>query len=197
MRMRQIRINDKISYISSSKNPLSAEVGIIRDNGRTILYDVGNGEGSIPELPEGYSVVISHFHPDHTGNIEKMSPDVLYVSAETYKHLGKGIIVSEDMRFGNIHVFPLPSSHSKGCLGLEVDDTYAFIGDALYCKTRKNGCTYNVQLLKSEIDILKELKAKYLLVSHWDGYIREKTEVIGELEAIYKMRDRNSSEIVM
>lgn len=29
--MDEIKINDKISYIASSENPLSAEIGIIRD----------------------------------------------------------------------------------------------------------------------------------------------------------------------
>lgn len=48
--MDEIKINDKISYIASSENPLSAEIGVIRDNGVTWLYDVGNGENHITDL---------------------------------------------------------------------------------------------------------------------------------------------------
>ncbi|MBQ6256877.1 MAG: hypothetical protein IJJ60_09855, partial [Clostridia bacterium] len=62
--MDEIKINDKISYIASSENPLSAEIGIIRDNGVTWLYDVGNGENHIPDLDGGYNIVLSHFHQD-------------------------------------------------------------------------------------------------------------------------------------
>ena len=52
--MNRIRINDKISYIEASDNPLSADIGIIEDNGSTWLYDVGNGEKSICELDGSY-----------------------------------------------------------------------------------------------------------------------------------------------
>ena len=55
--MNRIRINDKISYIEASDNPLSADIGIIEDNGSTWLYDVGNGEKSICELDGSYHVV--------------------------------------------------------------------------------------------------------------------------------------------
>ena len=42
--MNKIKLTDKISYIAASTDPLSADIGIIRDNGVTWLYDVGNGE---------------------------------------------------------------------------------------------------------------------------------------------------------
>lgn len=195
MAVQEIRINDKISYIKASENPLSADIGIIRDNGTTWLFDVGDGENKVPLLQEGYHVVLSHFHQDHTGNIGKLPITQLFVSKETGKHIPGGTIVSESLEIGDLHIFPLPSSHAKGCLGLEVDHEYAFVGDALYCR-RKNGYYgYNAQLLKEEIAVLKSLQAPFLLVSHHEGLIRKKEEVLEELEEIYAMRVPGEPEI--
>lgn len=192
---RNIRINEKISYIENSANPLSADIGIIRDNGVTWLYDVGDGERSIDGLKESYNVVISHFHQDHIGNIGRIRVKDLYVSKETYRHILRGTVVSEELYIENLHIFPLPSSHAKGSLGLEVDREYAFVGDALYCKSKGNCCLYNAQLLKEEITVLKKLSAPYLLVSHFEGLIRRKKDVIAELEQIYQTRKQNEPEI--
>lgn len=193
--MNEIKINNKISFIASSDNPLSAEIGIIRENGVTWLYDVGNGENHITELDEGYNIVLSHFHQDHTGNIDKIQARELYLSKETYAHILKGTIVCDSIYIGNLHIFPLPSSHTKGSLGLEIDSTYAFVGDALYSKVRDGCYIFNAQLLQEEIAFLKSLKASFLLVSHFGGLIRRKDDVIAELEMIQKMRERNNSEI--
>ncbi len=193
--MNEIILSEKISYIEFTENPLSADIGIIRDNGITWLYDVGNGEKCISELDGSYHVVLSHFHQDHIGNIGKIQAEELYVSKETYKHILKGTIVRDSIYIGNLHIFPLPSSHTSGSLGLEIDGTYAFVGDALYCKVKDGSYVYNAQLLKEEIDVLKKLRAPFLLVSHFNGLIRKKEDVIAELEMIYKMRVQNDPEI--
>lgn len=195
--MNRIRINDKISYIEASDNPLSADIGIIEDNGSTWLYDVGNGEKSISGLDGSYHVVLSHFHPDHTGNISRVRTGSIYVSRETYAHVQCGTVVNDDLYIGNLHIFPLPSSHTKGSLGLEVDGEYAFIGDALYSKVKDGYYIYNAQLLKNEIQVLSALRAPNLLVSHFKGLIREKVAVIDELRTIYGMREKNTSEIMV
>lgn len=184
-------INENISYIECSENPLSADVGIIKDNGLLWLYDVGNNEDVIKQLPDKYNVVISHFHQDHFGNINKIGINELYVSKESYKHCCFGNIVEDDLYIGNMHIFKLPSSHCKGCLGLEVGD-YAFTGDGLYSKVDESYRIYNVQFLKQQIDILKSLKAKYLLLSHEKGLVKDKQEMIAELEKIYKLRSKDS-----
>ncbi len=195
--MKEISINEKISYIESSENPLSADIGLIRENGGTWLYDVGNDEGKAAGLNGSYNVVISHFHQDHTGNIGRLNIRELFVSKESYRRISMGTIVTEDICFGNIRIFPIPSSHCRGCLGMEVDETYAFVGDALYCKSKNGSYVYNAQILKDEIAVLKKIKAAYLLVSHFKGLVRNKEEVIAELEAIYKMRNPDNPEIML
>lgn len=193
--MNEIAINGKISYIPCSDDPLSAEIGIIREGEDTWLYDVGGDERAVAELTGSYRVVLSHFHQDHTGNIERLNIKALYVSNETKRHVGMGTVVDQDIWIGNLHIFPLPSSHCKGCLGLEVDETYAFVGDALYSRFRDGCYIFNAQLVKEEIAVLKKLKAPYLLVSHFDGLVRPREAVIAELEEVYALRVQNCAEI--
>lgn len=196
--MKEIVINEKISYLEHTDDPLSADVGIIREGGEIWLFDVGNDVRNIDELTGKYNVVLSHFHQDHVGSLEKIGIQKLYVSKETQNHVKViGEIVEEDLFIGNLHIFPIRSSHSKGSLGLEVDETYAFVGDALYCKMKDGMPCYNAQLLYEEIRKLKSLKAQYLLASHHPGLVREKAEVIAELEEIYARRVQGSPDIFL
>ena len=191
------QISDKISYIPATENPLSADIGIIREGGQTWLYDVGDGAAAIDGLTGSFQVVLSHFHQDHTGNLQRLNIQSLYVSGETRRHTGIGTVVNEDLYFGALHLFPLPSSHCKGCLGLEVEGRYAFVGDALYCKTKNGAYTFSVQLVHDLLAVLKRLTAPDLLVSHFPGMIRPRAEVIAEFEALYAMRQPGNNEILL
>ena len=190
-----IKINDKISCIEASDDPLSADIGIIDSDDGVWLYDVGNGAESISSLSGEYTVVLSHFHTDHTGNISKIRARRIYSSRETREHIHAGVTVDEELCVGGMRIFPIPSCHAKGCLGLEVGEMYAFVGDALYCRVRDGFYVYNAQLLGEEIKVLEALRAPYLLVSHVKGMIREKADALGELREIYGMRDKCSAEI--
>jgi len=193
--MKEIAINEKISYIPCSEDPLSADIGIIREGAEIWLYDVGADARAIAGLTGSYHIVLSHFHQDHTGNLKRLDAKTLYVSGETKRHVRAGTVVDQNIRIGGLHIFPLPSSHCKGCLGLEVDETYAFVGDALYSKFRDGCYIFNAQLVKEEIAVLKRLNAPYLLVSHFDGLIRPREAVIAELEEVYALRTQNCAEI--
>ena len=191
------QISDKISYIPATEDPLSADIGIIREGGQTWLYDVGDGAAAIDGLTGIFQVVLSHFHQDHTGNLQKLHIQNLYVSGETRRHIGMGTVVTGDLYFGALHLFPLPSSHCKGCLGLEVEGRYAFVGDALYCKTKNGAYTFSVQLVHDLLAVLKKLTAPDLLVSHFPGMIRPRADVIAEFEALYAMRQPGNNEILL
>ena len=190
-----IAINDRLGYIEASDDPLSADVGIIKTEGGVFLYDVGNGNKNASELAGEYNVVLSHFHADHTGNIDRIKTRSLYVSAQTYRHVNRGTVVRADICVNDVHIFSLPSSHTDGCLGLETRDGFAFVGDALYSKVKDGAYVYNAQLLKEEIEVIRALRAELLLVSHYKGMIRKKEDVINELLAIYALREKGTHEI--
>ena len=174
---------------------MSADIGIIRCGDTEWLYDVGNDVRSLDGLDGQYNVVLSHFHQDHTGSLDKIRVGELYVSGATFRHTGWGTVVNGELTIGDLRIFQIPSSHTKGCLGLEIGNEYAFVGDALYCKAKDGHYAYNAQLLKDEIEVLKELKASKLLVSHFKGLVRPKDEVIAELEQIYSKREKNNPDI--
>lgn len=194
--MQEFRINDKISYIQGSADPLSADIGIVRSNSGVWIYDVGDDPSVIVSKQITGNVVISHFHKDHTGNLQNVSYNNLYISSHTKKHTGcDGTVVSGELQFDDVRLFLLPSSHTKGCLCMEIDSEYAFVGDALYSIKKNNAYVFNAQLVKEEIEVLKSIKANKLLVSHLPGLVKDKAEAIKELEAIYSHREKNNSEI--
>ena len=192
--MKEHFVSDTLSYIGACDGPLSADIGIVRENGLTVLYDVGCGAERIAGLEESDFAVLSHFHRDHSGNVGLIRPRGLYVSKETFCHVGRGTVVTESLELGPVRLFPLPSSHARGCLGMETGD-FAFVGDALYGCVRGGELVYNVQLLAEEIAVLAGLRARTLLVSHVEGLIRGKAEVLDELRALYARRQPGVPEI--
>lgn len=186
-------ITDRISYFPATEAPLSADVGIIRCDDELWIYDVGSSEEvaeSVNALPGHKNIVLSHFHPDHTGNVSRMAYDMLYAGAFTCRKLEKGTVVDSHLHFKNgIHLFPLPSGHAKGCVGLEYGD-YAFLGDATYSTMKAGQIAYNAGLLKELITVLKSLQANWFLVSHSEPFAHPKEEVIAQLEEIYARHDR-------
>lgn len=198
--MELLKITDRISYFPHRESPLSADVGIIRWDDELWIYDVGSTEeiaAAINALPGHKNVVLSHFHPDHTGNLDRVMYDVLYAGAFTCKRLGLGTAVEDHLVFDNgIHLFCLPSSHAKGCVGLEYGD-YAFLGDATYTTVKDGQIAYNAGILKEQITVLKSLRADLLLLSHSEPFARHKTEVISQLEEIYSLRSSNSPYIFL
>ena len=191
--MHEIVIDEKISCIPATEDPLSADIGIIREGGEVWLFDAGADERAIEGLTGTYSIVLSHFHQDHIGNLGRLAVRQAYVSRETGRHTGFGQTVTDDVFIGSLHIFPLPSNHCKGCLGLEIDEKYAFSGDALYGRFRDGCRVFNATLLKDQIETLKRLRAPSLLLSHYPGLVRPRQEVIRELEAIYEKREKNGS----
>lgn len=189
--MEMRKITEEISYIPAIESPLSADIGIVQCDDEVWVYDVGNTEETaavVNALPGKKNVVLSHFHPDHAGNIERITYDTLYAGAFTCRRLGIGTTVDEHLYFENgVHLFPLPSSHAKGCVGLEFGD-YAFLGDATYSTMQSGQVAYNAGLLQEMLDVLKALQAGWFLLSHSEPFACPKAEVVAQLEEIYSMR---------
>lgn len=193
--MNELWITEQIGYIPASDVPLSADVGIVRTPSGVWLFDVGAREDVRFDAANVERIVLSHFHPDHVSALSGYPEVPVLGSRETVKHTRRGEIVTGDLFFDDLHVFPLPSSHAKGCLGLEIAGEYAFVGDGLYCRRADGRLCWNVSLLHDQIALLKRLSADKLLLSHRPGMIRQKQDVLAELEAVYARRTKNEPEI--
>lgn len=197
--MEMQKITEQISCFLAAESPLSADVGVIQCADGTWIFDVGSSEKAataINAIPGQKNVVLSHFHPDHTGNVGRITYSMLYAGAFTCRRLGTGITVDEHRYFENgIHLFPLPSSHAKGCVGLEYGD-YAFLGDAIYSTMKDGKAVYNAGLLRQLIAALKSLHANWFLLSHRKPFANPKTEVVAWLEEIYALRDPHNPYIL-
>lgn len=187
-------ITNKISYIKATDNPLSADIGIVEGNEYCWIFDVGNCEEArlkLSNIQKPKAVVLSHFHPDHIGNLDKIPYDKLYCGDNTFKYTKTGEIITKDCFFEDgvsIHIFKIPSCHAKGSIGMEIDGEYAFWGDAAYCTAKSGNAVYNTQLLLEQIRLLKNLSSKYILLSHKENLVREKDVVLKFLCSIYDKR---------
>lgn len=234
----KIQVSDTIEYITSSENPLSSDVAFITGDRAIWIFDVGANDEAFEaikslifdsESNKDINIVISHFHRDHMGNITRIKELPVgdksvnyYVSAYTKKHCEIGTVVEDDIYFEDgvrIHIFPISSTHSKGCLCLEIGEEALFIGDSIYpsyksidedgitmseCANkfenrgeyRKQHKVYNVQHLKQQIDKLKTVKAKKLFLAHEKNPLVRTQIIIIFLERIYKKREQGNPYII-
>lgn len=168
--------------------PLSSEVTIITGYEHTYVFDVGSNSEVLDYLKgiDNLVIILSHFHPDHIQNIHQLNYQKLYVSKQTYKYTHAGEIVDREIVLQDsgleLHIFPVPSCHAKGCIGLTVNNFYAFLGDAVYGNVRsKEKEEYNYQILQNEIAVLEKISAERVFLSHRFNHINNKKGVLSYL----------------
>lgn len=197
--MSLISITDKILYLPASNSPLSSDVVIIHGEAYSWIYDVGNSDEArqvISSIQGRKNIIISHFHEDHLGNLKKLQYDNIYCGEFTAKKVQFGIPVTSKISFDDIvhlDIFPIPSTHSKGAVGLQADEKIAFVGDAVYPQNKGGRSAYNANTLKETIDCLESLKAHRLAVSHSPQFLLDKDSVISNLKQIYGKRQSGES----
>ena len=195
----RIQICERISYWKALEEPLSADIGVIEGDKYTWVFDVGDGEEAlkcVQSITKPIHLILSHFHKDHIGNVGKVDFHKLYQGGHTLKYTHMGKVVEKDIWLEDgitLHLFALPSTHAKGCIGLEVNEEYAFLGDAVYCSVKDGIQVYNANLLAEQIKVLRNLKANYFLLSHRTRYICRKEVVLRQLESIYAKRNVRSA----
>ena len=193
-----VSVFGEIYRVPAAEEPLSSDIGVFYGDKYLWLFDVGSVEKTVGEIDtRGLKIacVLSHFHPDHVGGLGGISPEKIYLGANTLKYIGRGTPVSEDIFLHDredILIFPLPSIHAKGSLGLQIGRC-AFLGDGIYPAEKNGGAVYNSGILKEQIAKLKSLSAEYFLLSHDPKFLYPKGEVISGLEKIYSRRTKNSA----
>lgn len=200
--LRVEKLNEYTSVIRATEKPLSADVFIFEGKESLWLFDVGNNPDILPLINPGgkkIKVILSHFHADHIGNLQKLDFEEVYVGKNTFNHTKCGTVVQSEivLEDGDLKlvIFPMPSSHAKGSLALTVNDEVCFLGDSLYTGTKDGAPVYNVGLLKEQIECLKKVGALYLCPSHKESLLHKKTVILRWLEQIYSKREKEKSYI--
>ncbi len=165
-----ISLTDRISRLPASEAPLSADVFFIEGDEYTYVYDVGGSDAAfaaLSALKKPVAVILSHFHRDHTANLGRFTPDVLYVGARTRKQLGQGTIVDSPLTITDgvtLEIHPCVSPHAPGCLILTVDGTHTLIGDLTYARPGQGQGE-----AKGAYNALRALDTQFFVPSHMDG----------------------------
>lgn len=176
-------IGKRIRYLPATNEPLSADVYLIDGDKYCYFYDVGSNENSlhhINQIRKEKVVVLSHYHKDHTGNIEEIQYHDLYVGKKTQEVIGKGTIIEDKLTIHDgvkIDVIHCTSPHTDGSLIITVDHAYTFIADLYFTRP-----PYDREKAVKMIETLKDIDTKYFVISHQeDSKIIQKETLITEL----------------
>lgn len=166
--MRQIA--PRIWQVPAEREPLSSDAFIIAGDARYYVFDVGASDTAyeaIAALDRPVTVILSHFHRDHTANLSRLSPETVLVGARTRRQLGTGTLVDAPLvlRDGvTIEVRPCVSPHAPGCLIATVDGDCTLIGDLHYARPGTGQGE-----AKGMLNVLKRLETQSFIVSHAEG----------------------------
>ncbi|MDF9866548.1 phosphoribosyl 1,2-cyclic phosphodiesterase [Bacilli bacterium PM5-3] len=106
-----------------------------------ILIDAGGTKkyliNSLAEIGKSINdidmVLVTHFHTDHSKNLNYFSNEIIYSQKIEHKSLGLNI----DNDFYGISIKPFALSHDESCLGFQIkenNETYTHISDTGYIK---------------------------------------------------------------
>ena len=186
--MRQL--SPKIQQIPAASDPLSADVFMIEGDTRYYVFDVGcNDEAfeAISALNKPVTVILSHFHRDHTGNMARLVPDKVLAGARTRKYVDSATLIDAPLiiRDGvEIIVQPCVSPHAPGCLIATVDGEYTFIGDLHYARPGTGQGE-----AKGMMNVLKTLNTRYFVVSHaQENPLVEKSALLQSIKEYFDLQ---------
>lgn len=180
-------IGKRIKYLPATNEPLSADVYLIDGDKYCYIYDVGNNENSLQYINQPGKekvVILSHYHKDHTGNIEGIHYRDLYVGNKTYEAVGKGIIVEDKLTINDgvkIDVIHCTSPHTDGSLIITVDNEYTLIADLYFTRP-----PFDKDKAMKMIESLRHIDTKYFVISHQEEEkVIPKDKLIAELTAYF------------
>ncbi len=184
-----IELAPRILQIPAASDPLSADVFIIEGDARYYVFDVGANDeacAAISALDKPVTVILSHFHRDHTANMSRLAPDETLAGARAMKYITGGTLVDAPMAIRDgveIIVRPCVSPHAPGCLIATVDGAYTFIGDLHYARPGTGQGE-----AKGMLNVLKTVDTRYFVPSHMDGSpLVEKDALLREIRGYYNI----------
>ena len=184
-----IQLAKKVCQIPAAEDPLSADVFIIEGDTRYYVFDVGCNDEALEvlsTLDKPMTVILSHFHRDHIGNMARLAPDKVLAGARTCKYVDNATLVETLLiiRDGvEIVVQPCVSPHAPGCLIATVDGDYTFIGDLYYARPGTGQGE-----AKGMLNVLKTLDTRYFVISHAQGSpLVEKATLLREIKAYFEL----------
>lgn len=179
------QVSPEIYRLPSSDSPLSSDVFLIYGNSGCYVFDVGSNAvaSSLLNGINNKTVIISHFHQDHSFNLRSINFDCLIDG-----NLDDDIDLDDGVR---LHISNIVSSHCKSSIMVCVNDSYLLVGDSLYGTVVDAKAGYNVQKLKQTIRCIENSPAHTVILSHTRRSY-SKDEVLSRLRKIYQTRDRNS-----
>ena len=179
----------RIRHIPSVNEPLSADAFIIEGDSRYYVFDVGSSNAAydaIRRLDKPVTVILSHFHRDHTANMERLQPEQTLAGARTMKYISHGTLVDALMviRDGvTIEVQTCVSPHAPGCLIATMDRMFTFIGDLIYARPDVGRGE-----AKGMLNQLRRLETQYFVVSHTDdGTLVEKERLLQRIRDQFEL----------
>ena len=142
-----VKINDEISYLNASEDPISANVVFIKPTNSelTWIFDVGLtafAAAQINAVKGRKNIVLSHFHPDHIFNLSRVNYEKVFVSRNTFKYTKTGILVENTTEFdknGNVKNFSV-SDDCAVCDARNVADADNVV-DARNAYNNRNSCS--------------------------------------------------------
>lgn len=164
------QLTPRIWRLPSAEEPLSADVFIIEGDEQFYVFDVGSNDEALAtllRLDKPVTVILSHFHRDHTANMARLSPVQTLAGVRTLKHIPQGTLVDAPLTLRDgigIVVCPCVSPHAPGCLIATVDGAYTLIGDLTYA--RDNGQQAEA---KGMLNALRRVDTAYFVPSHMQG----------------------------
>ena len=164
------QIAPRIWRIPPEAEPLSSDAFIIEGDARYYVFDVGAGDAAceaIAALDKPVTVILSHFHRDHTANLARLFPAEVLVGARTRRQLGLGTLVDAPRMIRDgvcIDVRPCVSPHAPGCLIATVDGEFTLVGDLHYARPGTGQGE-----AKGMLNALKQVQTRYFIPSHMEG----------------------------
>lgn len=179
----------RIRQIPAFSNPLSSDVFIIEGDALYYVFDVGASDeahAAISALDRPVTVILSHFHRDHTGNVSRLSPAEILAGARTCKYVHHATLVDAPLTIRDgveIEVRPCVSPHAPGCLIATVDGEYTLIGDLYYAHPGSGQGE-----AKGMLNVLKTLNTRYFVPSHRQGNpLVEKDELLRDVKGYFQL----------